>query len=101
MSATADVTIRCAQEREAGALARLAELDSATLPRTPLLVAEVAGEVLAAISLSDGAVVANPFRPTDDVVELLRARERQLRARYRPRRAWRLLMRRHRATALS
>jgi len=94
------VTMRCAQEHEASALARLAELDSTALPRSPLLVAEVAGELVAAISLTDGVVVANPFLPTADVIELLRARERQLRALYRPRRVWRLLMRRRRATAL-
>jgi hypothetical protein len=80
------VTIRLAGTHEAAALARLAELDSATTPIAPALVAEVAGEVLAAISLADGVLVANPFRRTADVVELLRARERQLRAGGRRRR---------------
>jgi hypothetical protein len=73
------VTIRLARTDEAATLAHLAELDSALEPLAPALVAEVAGELLAAISLADGKLVANPFRPTADVVELLRARERQLR----------------------
>lgn len=81
------VTIRFARTHEAAALAHLAELDSATTPAAPALVAEVAGEVLAAISLADGGLVANPFRRTADVVELLRARERQLRG---DGRRWRL-----------
>jgi hypothetical protein len=73
------VTIRYALVHDSVPLARLAELDSAKAPLDPVLLAEAAGELVAAISLADGAVVANPFRPTADVVELLRARERQLR----------------------
>ena len=68
------VTIRLARTDEAATLAHLAELDSALEPLAPALVAEVAGELLAAISLADGKLVANPFRPTADVVELLRGR---------------------------
>jgi len=86
MTAGASVTIRLAGTHEAATLARLAELDSATTPSAPALLAEVAGEVLAAISLADGAIVANPFRRTADAVELLRARERQLRSGGRRRR---------------
>lgn len=74
------VTLRMAREGERAAIALIAELDSAAPPRQPLLAAESGGELVAAISLHDGAVVANPFRPTADVVELLRARERQLRS---------------------
>lgn len=99
MSAT--VTIRCARAHEAAQLARAAELDSSAAPLAPALVAELAGELLAAISLVDGAVIANPFRRTADLVELLRARERQLRTPERPR--WRLpaqAWRRLRAPAL-
>jgi len=79
MSAGAAVTIRWARAHEAATLAYLAELDSAAAPVAPALVAEVAGELLAAISLADGGLVANPFRCTAEVVELLRARELQLR----------------------
>jgi hypothetical protein len=40
------------------------------------LVAEVGGEVRAALSLRDGAVVADPFHPTAALAELLRAYSR-------------------------
>jgi hypothetical protein len=73
------VTIRPARPADAVALARLASLDSATrAPQEPVLLAEVLGEVRAAISLYDGAVVANPFAATAPLVELLEARARQL-----------------------
>jgi len=80
MNRDAAVTLRCAEPRDGAALARLAELDSAPAPAPPVLLADVDGELLAAISLADGATVANPFRATAALVELLRARERQLRA---------------------
>ena len=76
----AAVTIRISLERDAPAVARIAELDSARAPAAPLLLAEVDGEPRAAISLTDGAVVANPFHATAELVELLRARRLQLRA---------------------
>jgi hypothetical protein len=79
MNPQAAVTLRCAEVRDGPALARLAELDSAAPPAPPVLVADLEGELLAAISLADGAVVANPFQPTAALVELLLARERQLR----------------------
>jgi hypothetical protein len=78
-SASGAVTIRTAREHEHAAIARIAELDSAQPPAGRLLVAVLDGELLAAISLADGAIVANPFRSTIEVVELLAARERQLR----------------------
>jgi hypothetical protein len=56
------------------ALLRLAALDSATgPPPAPLLVAEVDGALSAALSLSDGSCIADPFRPTAQIVALLRA----------------------------
>ena len=55
-------------------------------PAGRVLVAEVDGELLAAISLDDGAVVADPFEPTAALVELLRARARQLEGARAPRR---------------
>ena len=56
------------------ALFRLAALDSAAGPPPfPLLVAEVDGELCAALSLRDGSAIADPFRPTADIVALLRA----------------------------
>jgi hypothetical protein len=52
----------------------------------PVLVADLDGRLLAAISLVDRCVVADPFEPTAALVELLQARERQLRGSSRPRR---------------
>lgn len=70
----AAVTIRLAAEHERADLARVAERDSRPLPPAPRLVAERDGTVLAILSLETGEVVADPFRPTADLVELLRCR---------------------------
>jgi hypothetical protein len=72
------VTLRFAFPDDAEAIARLATLDSSEPPPQPLLLAEVSGQLCVALSLSTGAVVADPFRPTMATVELLRARARQL-----------------------
>ena len=50
-----------------------------TRPRGDVLVAEVGGEVWAAISLDDRHAIADPFRPTGELVALLLERARQLR----------------------
>lgn len=60
------------------AVRRLAALDSASVPAAPLLVGEVDGELRAAMSLVDSAVIADPFRLTVALVELLRVRSAQL-----------------------
>jgi hypothetical protein len=73
------ITLRVARQEDTESLARLAELDSARSPARPVLLAEVGGELGAALSLSDGAVIADPFRPTARLVYLLRARAKQLR----------------------
>ena len=72
------LTFRFATEEDAAMLARLAALDSSTIPAQPVLLAEVGGELHAAMSLSQGRVVADPFRPTAELTQLLRARARQL-----------------------
>ncbi len=70
-------TIRLARERDAPLLRRLAELDSAApLGGQVLLVLAEDGPV-AAISLEDQRVVANPFRPTAEAVAELRRRSRE------------------------
>ena len=78
------VTLRCAEAHDDAALNRLAALDSARPPAPPVLVADLESRLLAAISLADGSVIADPFHPTAALVELLRARERQLRSGGRP-----------------
>jgi hypothetical protein len=77
MPTTFPITIRPAYADDRMALQRLAILDSAVdAPAGPLLVAEVEGELYAALSLQSGAVIADPFRPTLALVELLRAHAR-------------------------
>jgi hypothetical protein len=72
------VTIRYASEADGAALARLAALDSSRVPGGALLVAEVDGELWAAVAVGRGTAIADPFRPSGAAVELLRARARQL-----------------------
>jgi hypothetical protein len=76
---TRALTLRHAVPADADELNRLAELDSRRAPRGVVLVAEVGGELWAAISLDDMHAVADPFRPTGELVALLVARARQLR----------------------
>jgi hypothetical protein len=78
LSSHVAVTIRYGFPDDALTLARLAALDAREPPAQPILVAEVDGEVQAALSLRDGAIVADPFRPTAALVELLIARAEQL-----------------------
>ena len=68
------ITIRAAHGGDGAAVARLAALDSAEAPGGELLLAEVGGELRAALSLHDGAVIADPFRRTAELVRLLRLR---------------------------
>jgi hypothetical protein len=76
---THEVTIRLAEASEWDAVDRLAQLDSAPPPpRDSMLVAEVGGELQAAISIRNGYAVANPFESSGEHVELLRARAAQL-----------------------
>jgi hypothetical protein len=74
------IVIRPNRRDDERALARLAGLDSAAVPDEPLLVAEVGGQLRAALSLRDSAVIADPFRHTAQLVTLLQMRAEQLRA---------------------
>jgi hypothetical protein len=74
------VVIRAARGSDGPALRRLAALDSAELPAGDLLVAEADDEVVAALSVDTGAKVADPFRRTADVVDLLAFRAKRMRA---------------------
>jgi hypothetical protein len=73
------VTIRWALASDLSALERLASLDSKRLPAGPLLVAEVGDELWAAFSMLDGIAIADPFRPSGDLVGLLTQRAAQVR----------------------
>jgi len=70
--------IRPARHDDQAALHRLAALDSRRTPRGPVFIAEADGELQAAMATDDGHVVANPFRPTAHIVDVLRARVRVL-----------------------
>jgi hypothetical protein len=81
MTATHDrpIVIRPAREDDDAALRRLAQLDGAKLPDGELLVAEVDGELRAALRIADRAYVADPFFPSKELVGLLDVRARRLR----------------------
>lgn len=64
--------MRLAYAEDYPALVRLAQLDSAEgVPSRPLLIAEAGGELRAALSLSDGTSIADPFHPTAEILSLL------------------------------
>jgi hypothetical protein len=68
------LVLRRAAVEDAPALARLARLDSAPRPAGDMLVAELDEQIVAAVPVAGGPAIADPFRPTADVVELLQAR---------------------------
>jgi hypothetical protein len=73
------LTIRRATASDAFALKRLAAIDSAAPPTGDVLLAEMGVELWAAVSVDTGAAIADPFRPSGDLVELLRFRAEGLR----------------------
>lgn len=72
------LNIRSATASDRSALERLAALDSHSVPAGPHLIAELDGRAVAALSRTDGSVVADPFSRTDPIVALLRRRAQQL-----------------------
>jgi hypothetical protein len=72
--------IRQATEADATTLRQLAELDSQAPFAGPALIAESGGTAIAAISLFDERVVADPFERTAVVTQLLHMRLHALRA---------------------
>jgi hypothetical protein len=76
---TSQISIRTARQDDYADLWRVATLDSALVHEGPLLVAESDGEIVAALSLTNGGVIADPFRRTAAAVDLLRLRGGQLR----------------------
>ena len=101
-----EIVIRRAEPADAAALRRVAALDSARVPDGALLVAEVDGAVRAALSVTTGEHVSDPFFPTSELVELLATRADTVRAtahvrgeRTRARLALRTALRRRTAAA--
>ena len=72
------LALRLARDDDGPAVRRLAALDDAPPLDGPVLLALVDGEPVAATSLDDGRVVANPFLPTAETVSLLSMRASQL-----------------------
>ncbi len=83
--------VRLAHPDEAGTLRLLAQLDDAPELAGEILVATIDADVVAALSLGDGRVVANPFVLTSEAVELLRRSATALTGRRR--RGWRSALR--------
>jgi hypothetical protein len=77
------VTVRFATPADAPALERLAALDNGSVPVGTTLVAELDGELVAALSVRFGRTLADPFRPAAELVRLLELRRAQLRGRDR------------------
>jgi hypothetical protein len=86
----ADIAIRVARPRDASTIRDLEALDGRVLPDGPRLVAEADGVLIAAISVAEGTVVADPFECTVNASGLLRMRARQLRTGGAPAHASRL-----------
>ena len=79
LSANAYV-IRQATVADEGALLGLAQLDGQRPLRGPALIGEIDGRPAAAVSLTDGRVVADPFEFTVQLQQLLHVRLGALRA---------------------
>jgi hypothetical protein len=90
MSST--LTIRHATASDVEAIERLAALDSASAPPGEWLLAEIGSELWAAVEYGSGAAIADPFRASGDLVELLRLRT-AARRQARPERRRRLIPR--------
>lgn len=73
MNTNADLTVRPATPHDAPTVRRLAALDSARVPREPVLLAELGGRAVAALSLTRGTTVADPFVRTEPVLDALRS----------------------------
>jgi len=71
-----EITIRKATDNDSTAVRHLAALDSADTPKGDALLAFVDGELVAARS-AEGEAVADPFRRTRHVLELLDLQSRQ------------------------
>ena len=74
------VVLRLAEAEDGAALYRLAALDSMPTPGGAALLAEIDGEVIAALTLGDRVRIGDPFRHTVAILDLLELRADQLEA---------------------
>jgi hypothetical protein len=70
---TSPLVLRPATSVDSAALLRLAALDSARPLTGEVMLAYAGGDVRAALSLETGRTVSDPFYPSAELVELLRA----------------------------
>jgi hypothetical protein len=78
------VLLRLSHVGDAAALARLAQLEGRAIPLRRHVVAELRGDLVAAVPLGPGSALADPFEETAHLIPLLELRARQL-AHARPR----------------
>jgi hypothetical protein len=83
---TIAITIRRLGDDDAAAVTRLAQLDTARAPSGELIGAELDGHLVAAVSATTGEAIADPFRRTAEIVDVLRLRASQLNGRPQTRR---------------
>jgi hypothetical protein len=82
----APLVIRLATQADRRSLERLAQLDSARPPAGQTVIGELQGQAVAAVSLSDGKAISDPFVAAGEIVELVRLRAQQLAPKQRGRR---------------
>jgi len=70
------LTMRRATPEDAQALHALTIIDNSLPLSGEILVAQLDGAVVAAVSVTDDRAIADPFRPSADTVEILRLRAR-------------------------
>jgi hypothetical protein len=75
-----DVSVRPFAERDIDSIRRLAALDSKPVPAGGVIVAEQAGELVAALPLDGGEALADPFKPSAEVVALLERKASEFRS---------------------
>ena len=86
------LALRLAGADDGDVVRDLAALDDAPALEGHVLLALIDGETVAALSLQDGRVVANPFERTDAAVALLRLRAQHLSGRRARRRRWPIIL---------
>jgi hypothetical protein len=77
-TAESQIQIRPTRPTDMDELRRVAQRDSRPLPDGELLVATAEGEIRAAISLSAGEVIADPFHHTEEMVRMLVLRHAEM-----------------------
>jgi hypothetical protein len=80
MYAANSYVIRVATEADAAALSHLAAMDGKPPLEGTILVGELHGDPVAAISLADDRTISDPFRPTAHLLATMRVRARGLHA---------------------